>query len=134
MNNVASIIFAIVISGLIVVLPFAIVYSAVNWRRLIWENKGRIFRIKKEGNSWLIEKKFLCFFVEIDEDGPRYNTKEEAITQLSEYLEELYKRQNHESYIVDYTQFISDPKRLIETKKIETKRIKKVETNDSGRT
>lgn len=42
---------------------------------------------------------------------------------LSQYLRELDKRQNPESFIVDYTKFISDPKRLIGAKKLKTKRI-----------
>lgn len=43
--------------------------------------------------------------------------------RLSQYLRELDKRQNPEQYIIDLKNQISDPKRLIGTKKLETKRI-----------
>ena len=53
-----------------------------------------------------------------------FNTKEEAIKKLSEYIQELDEVQNSK-YILDYNKFISDPTRQIESKKLETKRIKK---------
>lgn len=101
------------------------IYLFVDWRDIIWENKGRIFRIRKDGYYWVVEKKFLCFFVKNELFGLSqfFNTKEEAIKKLSEYIQELDEIQNSE-YIIDFTKFISDPTRLIEAKKLKTKRIK----------
>lgn len=100
-------------------------YLFVDWRDIIWKSKGRIFRIRKKDRYWVVEKKFLCFFVRHDLFGLSQflDTKEEAINKLSEYIQELDEVQNSE-YIIDYTKFISDPKRMIEAKKLQTKRIK----------
>ena len=100
-------------------------YLFVDWRDIIWKNKGRIFRIRKKDKYWIVEKKFLCFFVRNDLFGLSQflDTKEEAIKKLSEYIQELDEVQNSE-YIIDYTKFISDPTRQIESKKLKTKRIK----------
>ena len=113
-------------------LPFIGIYLAENWKRLIWENKGRIFRIRTDGSYWekdkpfwVVEKRFLWFYVSCSKilHAGNFYTKEDATECLSEYLQQLDKKQNPESYIVDYTQFISDPTRQIESKKLETKRI-----------
>lgn len=123
----------ILIIGLVALAtPFVIIYLANNWKRLIWENSSRIFRIRTDGTHWsknttlwVVEKRFLWFFVDCSEilDQSHFSTYEEAIKALSEYQQKLDKKQNPESYIVDYTQFISDPTRQIESKKLETKRI-----------
>ena len=42
---------------------------------------------------------------------------------LYQYLCELDKRQNPKQYIIDLKNQISDPKRLIEGRKLKTKRI-----------
>lgn len=80
---------------------------------------------KKNGDYWVVEKKFLCFFVKNDLFGTHQfiRTKEDAIKKLSEYIQELDEVQKSE-YIIDCTKFISDPTKLIEAKKLETKRIK----------
>lgn len=115
--------------------PFIALYLAGNWRRLIWENKGRIFRIRTDGTHWsknkplwVVEKQFLWFFVDCSEilNKSHFFTYEEAIKALSEYQQKLDKKQNPESYIVNYAQFISDPTRQIESKNLETKRIKQI--------
>ena len=54
--------------------------------------------------------------------GTYISTKEDAIKKLSKYIRELDETQNSE-YIVDYTNLISDPTKLIEAKELETKRI-----------
>lgn len=116
---------------LFVLLPILIawllggIYLFVDWRDIIWKNKGRIFRIRKKERFWIVEKKFLCFFVKNDLFGLSqfFKTKEEAIKKLSEYIQELDEVQNSE-YIFDYNKLISDPTRQIESKKLETKRIK----------
>lgn len=116
---------------LFVLLPILIawllggIYLFVDWRDIIWKNKGRIFRIRKKDRFWIVEKKFLCFFVKNDLFGLSqfFKTKEEAIKKLSEYIQELDEVQNSE-YIFDYNKLISDPTRQIESKKLETKRIK----------
>lgn len=108
----------------IIWLLFAL-YLFVDWSDIIWKNKGRIFRIRKKDYYWIVEKKFLCFFVKNDLFGSNqyFKTKEEAIKKLSEYIQELDEVQNSE-YIFDYNKLISDPTRQIESKKLETKRIK----------
>lgn len=112
--------------------PFIIVYFVANWKRLIWENKGRVFRIRTDGDYWtkdkpwwVVEKQFLWFFVNCSGvlNSSYFYTKEEAMESLSKYLQKLDKKQNPESFIVDYTKFFSDPTRLIESRELETKRI-----------
>ena len=100
-------------------------YILVPYEDIIWKNKGRIFRVRKKGRYWIVEKKFLCFFVKNELFGTNQfiSTKEDAIKKLSEYIQELDETQKSES-IIDYTKFISDPTKLIEAKKLETKRIK----------
>ena len=113
-------------------IPFVILYIANNWKRLIWENKKRVFRIRTDGTHWskdkplwVVEKRFLWFFVDCSEilDKSRFFTYEEATKSLSKYIQKLDKKQNPESYIVNYAQFISDPTRMLECKNLETKRI-----------
>lgn len=123
----------ILIIGLVALAaPFVALYFAAHWKRLIWENKKRVFRIRTDGENWfkdkplwVVEKRFLWFYVDCSEilSSSHFYTKKEAVKSLSEYLQKLDKKQNPESYIVDYTQFISDPARQIESKKLETKRI-----------
>ena len=125
----------ILIAIIALIIPFIIVYLATHWKRLIWENKKRIFRIRTDGNHWskdkpllVVEKRFLWFFVDCSEilNKSHFSTYEEAIKALSEYQQKLDKKQNPESYIVNYAQFISDPTRQIESKNLETKRIKQI--------
>lgn len=125
----------ILIAIIALIIPFIIVYLATHWKRLIWENKKRIFRIRTDGNHWskdkplwVVEKRFLWFFVDCSEilNKSHFFTFEEAIKALSEYQQKLDKKQNPESYIVNYAQFISDPTRQIESKNLETKRIKQI--------
>lgn len=124
----------ILIIGLVALaIPFVILYLANNWKRLIWENSSRVFRIRTDGSQylsedkykWVVEKRFLCFFVNCSEilESDYFFSKDEAMESLSQYLRELDKRQNPEQYIIDLKNQISDPKRLIGTKKLETKRI-----------
>lgn len=115
----------LVICSIIMFIVFLLLaYIFIPFEDIIWKNKGRVFRIRKKDKYWVVEKKFLCFFVRNDLFGLSQflKTKEEAIKKLSEYIQELDEVQNSE-YIIDYTKFISDPKRLIGTKKLETKRI-----------
>lgn len=131
MNTILIILIAIIGSAI----PFVILYLAAHWKRLIWENKKRIFRIRTDGNHWskdkplwVVEKRFLWFFVDCSEilDQSHFFTYEEATKSLSKYIQKLDKKQNPESYIVNYAQFISDPTRQIESKNLETKRIKQI--------
>lgn len=64
----------ILIAIIALIIPFIIVYLATHWKRLIWENKKRIFRIRTNGNHWskdkplwVVEKRFLWFFVDCSE-------------------------------------------------------------------
>lgn len=46
----------ILIAIIALIIPFIIVYLATHWKRLIWENKKRIFRIRTDGNHWSKDK------------------------------------------------------------------------------
>lgn len=129
-------VFLIVLIAIIVsAVPFIILYLANHWKKLIWENKKRIFRIRTDGNYWskdnplwVVEKRFLWFFVDCSEilDQSHFFTYDEATKSLAKYIQKLDKKQNPESYIVNYAQFISDPTRQLECKELETKRIKQI--------
>jgi hypothetical protein len=121
------------LATLATVSPFILIYFVGNWKRLIWENKKRVFRIRTDGENWfkdkplwVVEKRFLWFWVDCSEilDKSHFFTCKEATECLSTYLRKLDKKQNPESYIVNYAQFISDPTRQLEAKNLETKRIK----------
>ena len=122
----------VVLAILALAAPVIALYLAENGKRLIWENKKRVFRIRTDGTHWskdkplwVVEKRFLWFFVDCSEilDKSRFFTYEEATKSLSKYIQKLDKKQNPESYIVNYAQFISDPTRMLECKNLETKRI-----------
>jgi hypothetical protein len=124
--------FLIFISALVALAtPIAIIYFANNWKRLIWENSPRIFRIRscgvnilsKDKSWWVVEKRFLCFFINCSGilNSSRFSSKDEAMGSLFQYLRELDKRQN--PYIIDLRNQITDQNRLIESKTLETKRI-----------
>ena len=85
-------------------------YIIVPYEDIIWKKKGRIFRVRKKGNYWVVEKKFLCFFVKNELFGTEQliRSKEDAKQKLSEYLQELEESQNSEC-IIDYTKFTSNP-------------------------
>ena len=112
-------------------IPFVIIYLANNWKRLIWENSPRIFRIRscgvnilsKDKSWWVVEKRFLCFFINCSGilNSSRFSSEDEAMKSLYQYLRELDKRQN--PYIIDLRNQITDQNRLIESKTLETKRI-----------
>ena len=120
-NEVVGLVIVCIIMFIVFLL---LAYIFIPFEDIIWENKGRIFRVRKNGDYWVVEKKFLCFFVKNDLFGTHQfiRTKEDAIKKLSEYIQELDEVQKSE-YIIDYTKFISDPTRQIESKKLETKRI-----------
>ena len=96
---------------------FIIFYFVDNWKRLIWEGRGEVFCIRKtENHRWVAEKRFLCFYVNCTTFlGFNYfDTKEEAIENLSTYHD---RKQNYERYIIDFSNQITNPKWLIESKK-----------------
>ena len=97
---------------------FIIFYFVDNWKRLISEGRGEVFCIRKTGNHrWVVEKRFLCFYVNCAMFlGFNYfDTKEEAIENLSTNLHD--RKQNYERYIIDFSNQITNPKWLIESKK-----------------
>lgn len=97
---------------------FIILYFVDNWKRLIWEGRGEVFRIRKiENHRWIVEKRFLCFYVNCATFlGFNYfDTEEEAIENLSTNLHG--RKQNYERYIIDFSKQITNPKWLIESKK-----------------
>ena len=56
--------FLIVILAIVALaIPYIFTYLVGNWRRLIWENKGRAFRIVKKGDYYYPEKRFLRWFL-----------------------------------------------------------------------
>lgn len=73
--------------------PFLALYFVANWKRWIWENKGRVFRIYKEKNYYYAEKKFLWFFIRCDRDE-YYSSREEAIAYIQNFLKEIKQEQS----------------------------------------
>lgn len=82
--------------------PFVALYFATHWKRLIWENKKRVFRIRTDGENWfkdkpmwIVEKQFLGFWVDCSEilDKSHFFTRKEATECLFKYLQKLDKKQ-----------------------------------------
>ena len=84
----------LIVSLCIMALAFLSLYLVSNWKRWIWENKGRVFRIRTYGRYWekdkpfwVAEKRFLWFYVNCNgilHAGDFY-TKEDAIKCVSDY-------------------------------------------------
>lgn len=124
MNGV--LIFIIVFLTIIGV-PLIIVYALyfmINWRSLIWRNKGRVFRLAKEDYNYYPEKRFFKLFFIRPQDTHNFSTKIEATNYISDFLKLLEEEQNIKKKLLDFSNQISDPKRMIESKILETKRIK----------
>lgn len=111
-------VFIIAVMALAIMTLFG--YLVDNWRLLIWKNKGRIFRIYKVKNYYYAEKKFLWFFIRRYRDKD-YSSRDEAIEYIKKFLEEI--EQDNEIEILDFSNQINDPTRLIESRELETKRI-----------
>lgn len=111
-----------IISVMVLAIMFLFGFFVENWRILIWKNKGRIFRIYKVKNYYYAEKKFLWFFVRRDRNKD-YSSREEAIAYIQNFLKEIEQEQNDKKEIIDFSNQITDPTKLIESKKLETKRI-----------
>lgn len=116
-----------ILAIMIAALPVIIIYLAENWRRLIWENRGRVFRAVKEKDMYYPEKRFLWFFsvrmkTSYDE-YKRFRSKEEAMDYIREFLQNLKEEQITRNEFIDFSHQISDPKMLLENRELETKRI-----------
>jgi len=117
----------LILAIVIAALPCIIIYLAENWRRLIWENKGRVFRVVKEKDMYYPEKRFLWFFsvrmkTSYDE-YKRYRSKEAATDYIREFLQNLKEEQITRNEFIDFSHQISDPKMLLENRELETKRV-----------
>lgn len=125
-------IFILVITALAT--PSIIIYLVENWRRLIWENKGRVFRVVKEKDRYYPEKKFLWFFsVRMKtscNEYERYYNKEGAINYIQNFLQNLKEEQITKDEFIDFSNQISDPKMLLESKELETKRIDNIKIDE----
>ena len=111
-----------IIAVMALAIMFLFGFLVENWRFLIWKNKGRIFRIYKEKNYYYAEKKFLWFFIRSDRDKD-YSSREEAIAYIQNFLKDIEQEKNAKKEIFDFSNQISDPTKLIESKQLETKRI-----------
>lgn len=111
---------AFIIAVMALAIMFLFGYLVDNWRFLIWKNKGRIFRIYKAKNYYYAEKKFLWFFIRRYRDKD-YSSRDEAVAYIQNFLKEI--EQGKDLEILDFSNQINDPTRLIESRELETKRI-----------
>ena len=96
MSDFLAFIIAVAIGIVIFAIPFTIFFLLENWRRLIWESKGRIFRVRESGINWqtnkpfwIVEKRFLHFFFVGCQDiltQSHFYTKEEATEFVLQHL------------------------------------------------
>lgn len=106
--------------------PYIFTYLVGNWRRLIWENKGRTFRVVKKGDRYYPEKRFLRWFfvrIKIKDDYKASSSREYAMEYIQKFLQNLDEEQNYKNEVIDFSNQITDPTRQIESKTLETKRI-----------
>lgn len=52
-----------IFGSIMFVVLLMVAYIFIPFEDIIWKNKGRVFRIRKKDKYWVVEKKFLCFFV-----------------------------------------------------------------------
>lgn len=114
--------FFILLIGLIIIslLIAGIIYTICHWRRLIWESRGKVFRITRKGNFYYPEKQFLHFFFVQPEDDCAQYSKKDALN----YIQRFLQGQIVERELLNFSNQINDPTKLIESKQLETKRIK----------
>lgn len=78
-----------------------------SWRRLIWNNKSRIFRIVKQGDKYYPEKRFLWFFfVRIKDsysDYVRFWSKEDAWDYIQKFLQDFKEEQLTKRELIDFS-------------------------------
>lgn len=106
--------------------PYIFIYLAKNWRRLIWENKGRAFRVVKKGDCYYPEKRFLRWFfvrIKINDHYKASSSRKYAMEYIQKFLQNLDEEQNYKNEVIDFSNQITDQNRLIESKTLETKRI-----------
>lgn len=118
----------------IIILVFAIVMSIYfldlthNWRELIWRTGGKVFRLVKDNEHYFVEKRFLWFFyIRRKKNGllKVFWSREDAIRYIQDFLQELEDAEKaYSEEIIDFSNQITDSKRLLESKELETKRIK----------
>jgi hypothetical protein len=124
----------LILAIMIAALPCIIIYLAENWRRLIWENKGRVFRVVKKKDMYYPEKRFLWFFsvrmkTSYDE-YKRYRSKKAATDYIREFLQNLKEEQITRNEFIDFSHQISDPKMLLENRELETKRVDNIKLDE----
>lgn len=78
-----------------------------SWRKLIWSNKSRIFRIVKQDERYYPEKRFLWFFfVRIQDpygDYKRFWSKEEAMDYIKGFLQDLKEEQLTKKEFINFS-------------------------------
>lgn len=124
----------LILAIMIAALPCIIIYLAENWRRLIWENRGRVFRVVKEKDMYYPEKRFLWFFsvrmkTSYDE-YKRYRNEGEAMDYIRKFLQNLEEEQITRNKFIDFSHQISDPKMLLENRELETKRVDNIKLDE----
>ena len=86
---------------------FLIITNTIRWRMLIWESKGRIFRIiKDDDGAYYPEKRFLQFFFVRMKTSSGYYIKEwnkdEAKNYIRDFLQEL-EQSKKENELLDFS-------------------------------
>lgn len=110
------VVFIIILAFTLIMLAY--IFSPIWLEALIWRTKGKVFRIVREGNSYYVEKRFLwIFFIRLHEYGK--NSRKDCI----DYIQHLIQKHEVEKETIDFSNQVSDPKRLLESRKLKTKRI-----------
>lgn len=99
-----------------------------DWRELIWRTGGKVFRLVKDNEHYFVEKRFLWFFyIRRKKNGllKVFWSREDAIRYIQDFLQELEDAEKaYSEEIIDFSNQITDSKRLLESKELKTKRIK----------
>lgn len=119
---------AIIILVFAIIMPIYFLDLTHNWRELIWRTGGKVFRLVKDNEHYFVEKRFLWFFyIRRKKNGllKVFWSREDAIKYIQDFLQELEDAEKaYSEEIIDFSNQITDSKRLLESKELETKRIK----------
>lgn len=106
-----TIIYMLIMLSFFIILAFLIfqLFIIQSWRKLIWNNKSRIFRIVKQDERYYPEKRFLWFFfVRIQDpygDYKRFWSKEEAVDYIQKFLQDLKEEQLTKKEFINFSNF-----------------------------
>lgn len=112
-----KVVFIIILA--LALIAFLYITSPIWLSAIIERTKGKVFRIVKEGGYYYAEKRLLwVFFIRLNEYG--LNTRKGCIDYIQHFI------QGHETKkeIIDFSNQVSDPKRLLVSGELKTKRIK----------